>query len=169
MPTADHRQISYDAMSYLSFQRFLRPSLAASIAVGGLVVAACGGSDGPEASVVPSASPGETSTLLSAAQFDSYVERSPGVTLINVHVPYEDHIEGTDAFIPFDSILDDPELPTDRSAPIALYCRSGNMSAQATADLSAAGYTNVVDLDGGMNAWETAGRDLLDDPSAAED
>ena len=115
-----------------------------------------------------SGSPVEASALLSPAEFDSYVEQNPGVELINVHVPYEDHIEGTDAFISFDSILDDPELPADQSAPIALYCRSGNMSAQATADLVAAGYTNVVDLDGGMNAWETAGRELLDDPSAAE-
>ena len=88
--------------------------------------------------------------------------------VINVHIPYDDHIEGTDAFIAFDSILESPDLPTDKAAPIALYCRSGNMSAQAAAALVDAGYTDVVDLDGAMNAWEASGNPLVDDPSVAE-
>jgi rhodanese-related sulfurtransferase len=41
------------------------------------------------------------------------------------------------------------------------------MSAEAADDLSAAGYTNVIDLAGGMNAWAAAGDTLLDDPGAA--
>ena len=90
------------------------------------------------------------------------------MALINVHIPYNDHIEGTDAFIAFDSILDSEDLPTDKAAPIALYCRSGNMSAQASAVLADAGYTNVIDLDGGMNAWEASGNPLVDDPSVTE-
>lgn len=88
--------------------------------------------------------------------------------MINVHIPYEGHIDGTDEFIAFDSILDSPDLPTNKTAPIALYCRSGSMSAQATDDLVAAGYTDVIDLQGGMNAWTQDGEELLDDPSAAE-
>ena len=88
--------------------------------------------------------------------------------LINVHIPYEDHIDGTDSFIAFDSILESADLPTDKSAPLALYCRSGNMSGQASAVLADAGYTNVIDLDGGMNAWEASGNPLIDDPSVAE-
>jgi len=52
-------------------------------------------------------------------------------------------------------------LPNDRDATIALYCRSGSMSAEASAALLKAGYTDVRDLDGGMIAWEQSGRDLL--------
>lgn len=81
-------------------------------------------------------------------------------------MPYQGHIASTDLFVAFDSILDEDELPADRSAPIALCCRSGNMSAQASSELVEAGYTNIVDLDGGMNAWTAAGRELLDDPAA---
>jgi rhodanese-related sulfurtransferase len=132
---------------------------------------ACGGSDATEASLpavettVPDASPIE---LLDPADFDAALAANPEMPLINVHIPYEDHIDGTDAFISFDSVLESADLPTDKSAPIALYCRSGNMSAQASAVLADAGYTNIIDLDGGMNAWEASGKSLIDDPSVAE-
>lgn len=39
-----------------------------------------------------------------------------------------------------------PDVPKD--SPIAVYCRSGNRSAEATAILKSAGYTNVTDMGG---------------------
>ncbi len=150
-------------MSYLPRRRRLRPLVVTSVALVGLTTFGCAGSDEP-ASPAVTASSVDAGALLSAADFGSFIDEHPEVPLINVHVPYEGHIDGTDAFIAFDSILESNELPSDRSAPIALYCRSGNMSAQATADLAQAGYTNVVDLEGGMNAWTANGGALLDDP-----
>ncbi|MCL4830953.1 MAG: hypothetical protein KJZ86_00895 [Caldilineaceae bacterium] len=35
------------------------------------------------------------------------------------------------------------------------------MSTQATAELAAAGYTQIYELDGGFNAWQAAGHPLL--------
>jgi rhodanese-related sulfurtransferase len=84
------------------------------------------------------------------------------LTLVNVHVPYEGEIPQTDLFIPFDEIQDHlSQLPT-RDAPIVLYCRSGSMSTTAAKALVNAGYTNVMELDGGFNAWKTQGHELLD-------
>ena len=132
-----------------------------------LVAPACSGS-GESAPAAASTTASDPIELASPAEFGSFLAANPETALINVHIPYEQHIEGTDAFIAFDSILESDELPTDRDAPIALYCRSGNMSAQATAELAAAGYTNVIDLDGGMNAWAAEGNSLLNDSTAAE-
>ena len=81
--------------------------------------------------------------------------------LINVHIPYQGQIAGTDRFIPFDTISRSSALPTDKSAPIVLYCRSGRMSAIAARALVARGYTHVSELSGGFDAWADAGYEVL--------
>lgn len=83
--------------------------------------------------------------------------QDPAAFVVNVHTPYEGEIDGTDASIPYDGIVGDTRLPTDKTAEILLYCRSGRMSEIAGDALLAAGYTNVADLDGGMLAWQAAG------------
>lgn len=76
-------------------------------------------------------------------------------TLIDVHIPEQERIEGTDLFIPFDKIKDSiSQLPQDKDAKIVLYCRSGNMSERASEDLIKEGYTNVYNLVGGKNAFD---------------
>lgn len=82
--------------------------------------------------------------------------------LINVHIPYEGEIEGTDAFIPFDKIPENlSKLPGEKNAKIVVYCRSGRMSALAAQELLAQGYTQVFDLLGGMNDWTRSGFNIL--------
>lgn len=83
-----------------------------------------------------------------------------GVFVVNVHVPDEGAIAGTDAAIPYDSLVEDARLPADRATPVLLYCKTGRMSASAGQDLLDAGYTDVSHLSGGMDAWVASGRKL---------
>lgn len=93
---------------------------------------------------------------------DQFAERvgEPDVLTVNVHVPDEGQLPDTDLAIPFDEISDSEALPSDLDSPLAIYCKSGNMSADAVDDLVALGYTDVVELDGGFDAWVEAGRRL---------
>jgi rhodanese-related sulfurtransferase len=106
---------------------------------------------------------GPAATLLDPAAFERRMTE-PAATVINVHVPYEGELEGTDAFIPYLEIVGDTRLPAAHNAEILLYCRSGRMSRIAGDALAAYGYTNLYDLDGGMDAWQESGRALLHRP-----
>ena len=85
-----------------------------------------------------------------------------GAVVVNVHVPFEGGITGTDLSIPFDQIASQVSLlPADRDTPLLVYCRSGRMSKIAATELVRLGYRDVADLDGGMLAWEKNGRTLV--------
>jgi phage shock protein E len=109
---------------------------------------------------------GEPFARLDPAAFEQHMKNEQAM-VINVHVPYQGELEGTDAFIPYDKIEDDPRLPKDKATEILLYCRSGHMSEKAGNDLHEKGYTNLAHLEGGMNAWEASGRKLVYNPEHA--
>ena len=78
--------------------------------------------------------------------------------LVDVHIPEQKHINGTDAFIPYDDIENQlGKLPSDKDAKIVLYCRSGRMSEIAAEKLADRGYTNVYNVVGGVVEWVKRG------------
>ena len=90
---------------------------------------------------------------------------APGTVTIDVHIPFEGKIAGTDLMIPYNQIAQQAvKLPANRATPLAIYCRTGNMSAIAAPALAALGYTDIVELRGGMDAWKASGRTLLSSP-----
>lgn len=82
---------------------------------------------------------------------------------VNVHIPYEGEIAGTDGFIPFDRIAENIDrLPEDKDRPIVLYCLSGRMSEIAAREFLRLGYSKVSDLAGGMIDWKESGFEVIE-------
>ena len=97
-------------------------------------------------------------TALSPKEFGERL-RDPEAFVVNVHVPDEGGIDGTDAEIPYDRIVGDGRLP-GHGTQLLLYCKTGRMSEIAGRDLVREGYTRVAHLAGGMEGWKRAGFDL---------
>ena len=53
------------------------------------------------------------------------------------------------------------KLIQDKDAKVAVYCRSGRRSANACRLLSAAGYKNLYNLEGGILDWQKAGKEVV--------
>lgn len=136
-----------------------------------MLAAACGISDAPETgdvggNVAPSGAgeigderevDGGIYSRISSEELRD-IKGDENVVLVNTHVPFEGDIPGTDFSIPYDEIgasLD--RLPEDEDTRIVLYCVSGPMSTEAAEVLVERGYENVLELDGGMRAWQDAG------------
>lgn len=89
---------------------------------------------------------------------------SSGVQLIDVRTDAEyseGHLPGAMLIdvksAGFDSVA---TARLDRSRVVAVYCRSGRRSADAARRLAASGY-RVVNLDGGIMAWQKAARPVV--------
>ena len=156
----------------MNSRSFHRPMTAAVAVLFAGLAAGCGAEGrveqaaGVVATVENEPAAREPFARLDPAAFEERMKNEPAM-VINVHVPYEGELAGTDAFIPYDKIRDDPRLPEDKGTELLLYCRSGRMSEEAAVDLHEEGYTNIAHLEGGMKAWEASGRQVIYNPDNA--
>lgn len=102
---------------------------------------------------------GQTNNVIvkvDAATFKEALASNSDIQLIDVRTPkeYNDgHIENAKLidFLSEDFKIKIQEL--DKEKPIYLYCRSGGRSGKASKFMEELGFKEIVDLEGGYEAW----------------
>lgn len=94
---------------------------------------------------------------ISVAKLKERMAGNEPLNLLDVREPderLEFNIGGV--FIPLGQVMtmQTDEIENLKNEEIICYCRSGKRSMQAAMMLETFGFTNVVNLDGGMNAWQ---------------
>ncbi len=129
--------------------------------IGTVVIAACVPSVTREASTDQVGEqisiPAGTYTNITPAELSTLLENNDFL-LVNVHIPYEGNIPGTDLSIPYNDIESHTNLlPGDKAARLVIYCKSGPMADIAAEELLELGYTQIYNLEGGFTAWQADG------------
>lgn len=96
------------------------------------------------------------------AEFAKVIEQ-PGVQIIDVRTPAEfadGHIAGAVNIPVQQPDFSERVARLDPKATYAVYCRSGNRSKAAVAQMQGAGITHIYELAEGTNGWTAAGLSL---------
>lgn len=94
-------------------------------------------------------------------EFDQAIEENESAFLLDVRTQTEweqdGHLENA-TLIPHSELeAREGELPSEKDTMILLYCRSGNRSQDAAQTLVDLGFTNIIELETGINGWKDAG------------
>ena len=94
---------------------------------------------------------------ISVEELKKRLDAGEALHLLDVREPHEHadfNIGGT--LLPLGRVMqmDTDEIEAWKDEEVIVYCRSGNRSGQASMILETAGFTNVVNLSGGVMAWQ---------------
>lgn len=105
--------------------------------------------------------PSDFVKTIPAEEFAQYITEE-GVQLLDVRTPEEfeeGHIEGAvmiDYRTDPEGFVQKAEAQLQKDKPVALYCRGGRRSHMAAELLHKAGFKELVELQGGIQAWQEA-------------
>jgi rhodanese-related sulfurtransferase len=137
-----------------------------------LALAACSTSSGTAAGTSTGAPMSGTAASVPAAQGPQASQHldvtgfaaltaTPGTVVLDVRTPEEfsaGHLAGARNLDIRAADFQTRISALDRGSTYAVYCHSGNRSGQALQMMTAAGFTHVTDLSGGITAWAAAGK-----------
>lgn len=144
-------------MRYFQFLRMALPVLVVSLAVyscsgqGGSANTAGGGCD-------------VKSEVVDVAAFSNGMSQEEDFILLDVRTPQEyaeGHLEGSVNINFFDGDFKDQVNKLDKEKTVYIYCRSGNRSGKGAAVLKELCFTTIKDLQGGIMAWGSAGKQTV--------
>lgn len=126
-----------------------------------VAVTSCGSSSPPSSAGASSASAAAAGAgVRTLAPKDAAATLTGGRVVLDVRTPDEyaaGHLAGAKE-IDFYAASFKAELgKLDKATPYLVYCHSGNRSGQASELMKQLGFTDVVDVQGGITAWTAAG------------
>jgi rhodanese-related sulfurtransferase len=143
-----------------SMQMHPARSLSRRIAAAALAVAAVTGMSACS-SDTPASNPASSAAGQHMAARDfSAAMKAPGTIVLDVRTPAEyasGHLAQAKNIDVEASGFANRIAALDKNATYAVYCRSGNRSGTALEQMTAAGFTHVYDLAGGIGAWQNMG------------
>ena len=81
--------------------------------------------------------------------------------IIDVRTPKEfksGHIDGAVNLHVYDNDFTKRLDSLDKNETVYVYCKAGGRSAEAVESMKTKGFLHIVELDGGMDAWNEAGK-----------
>ena len=100
-------------------------------------------------------------TAISVTELYQLSQSGTDIYLLDVRTPQEfrnERLAFADANIPYDQLQNQRDkLPADTMTTVYLFCRTGRRSGIAAGILPKFGYHNVINIEGGINAWKHAG------------
>ena len=105
----------------------------------------------------------EATGLVDSDRAEELIQSEPDLVVLDVRTP-EEFAAGT---LPGAILIDinsasftDDVSQLDRDLPYLVYCRSGNRSATAVRIMEDLGFSEIYELDNGIQAWVSSGRVL---------
>lgn len=94
--------------------------------------------------------------------FEQEIKKDAG-QLIDVRMPKEyneGHIDGAKNLHIYDQDFSDRLDSLDKDETVYVYCKAGARSAEAVEIMERKGFKHIVELEGGLDAWNEAGKPL---------
>jgi rhodanese-related sulfurtransferase len=101
------------------------------------------------------------SVTVSADDFQKKISSLKEVQLVDVRTPEEyreGHIKNSLNINVQGTSFEAEVAKLDKKRPVMVYCRSGGRSASAQRMLIDMGFAEVINLDGGIRGWQSAGK-----------
>jgi rhodanese-related sulfurtransferase len=101
------------------------------------------------------------SKLLNVNDFEKLIKTDKMVQLVDVRTPQEvaqGHLPNAVNINIADADFQAKMSKLDKSKPIAVYCGVGGRSGRAAKMLTDMGFKKIYDMQGGMTAWNAAGK-----------
>lgn len=110
--------------------------------------------------VVTTGSADDAVTHMSAREVAGFLDRNGEARVLDVRLGMEydnGHIEGAERINYFSPFFRRDVSRLDRDATWVVHCKTGHRSSRAIVIMAELGFTRIVHMDGGFDAWRAAG------------